>query len=111
MLHCTAQKSVDLVTFTEEIRNGKLHFLRSVGQKSITIFRKSKHAHVLRYSSYVVVVDSSLDRKSNPKVRSSRQQMFYKAGVTKNFAKLTGKRRCWSLFSIILQAFMPGVFL
>ena len=83
----------------------------AVWGRSITIFRKSKHAHVLRYSSYVVVVDSSLDRKSSPKVRSSRQQMFYKAGVTKNFAKLTEKRRCWSLFSIILQAFMPGVFL
>ena len=34
-----------------------------------------------------------------------------KTDVPKNFAKFTGKRRCWSLFSIKLQAFMPGVFL
>ena len=70
---------------------------------SITIFRKSKQ-YLLRYSSYLVVFGSSLDRKSSPKVRSNRQQMFYKIGVPKNFAKSTGKRRCWSLFEIKLHA-------
>ena len=66
---------------------------------------------LLRYSSYLIVFDSSLDKKSSPKVRSSRQQIFYKTGVTKNSAKFNGKRRCWSLFSINVQAFIPGVFL
>ena len=42
----------------------------------------------------IVVFDSSLDRKSSPKVRSSRQQMFSKIGVLKNFAKFTRKHRC-----------------
>ena len=36
--------------------------------------------------------------------------MFYKTGVPINFAKFTGKRWCWSLFSIKFQAFIPGVF-
>ena len=35
--------------------------------------------------------------------------MFYKIGTPKNFAKFTGKHWCWSLFSIKLKAFMPGV--
>ena len=69
---------------------------------SITIFRKSKH-YLLRYSSYLVVFGSSLDRKSSPKVRRNRQQMFCKIGVPKNFAKFTGKRRFWSLFEIKLH--------
>ena len=37
-------------------------------------------------------------------VRSSRSQMFFKIGVLKNFTVLTGKRLCWSLFLIKLQA-------
>ena len=34
----------DLVTFTEEILNGKLHFLRSVG---VTILKKTGFVYVL----------------------------------------------------------------
>ena len=51
----------------------------------------------------------------------SRLQMFFKMGVFKNFANLTGKDLCWSLFLIKLQAsrqaslwkrdFNTGVFL
>ena len=37
--------------------------------------------------------------------RSSRSQMFFKIGVTKNFAMFTGKHLCWSLFLIKMQAF------
>ena len=32
-------------------------------------------------------------------------QMFYKISILKNFAKFTGKHKCWSPFSIKLQAF------
>ena len=32
--------------------------------------------------------------------------MFYKIGVLENFASFTGKRLCWSLFLIKLQAFV-----
>ena len=32
--------------------------------------------------------------------RSSRSQMFFKIGVLKNFANLTGKHLCWSIYSI-----------
>ena len=32
--------------------------------------------------------------------------MFFKIGVLKKFAIFTGKRQCWSLFLIKLQAFM-----
>ena len=35
--------------------------------------------------------------------QSSHLQMFCKVGVSKNFAKFTGKRLCWSLFFIVLQ--------
>ena len=46
-------------------------------------------------------------------IRSSRSQMFFKIGVLKNFAILTGKRLCWSLFLIKVQASgsYTGVFL
>ena len=36
--------------------------------------------------------------------RSSRSQMFLKICVLENFAKLTGKHLCWSLFLMMLQA-------
>ena len=35
------QETADLVTFTEEILNGKLHFLYSVGKRNIRIFSES----------------------------------------------------------------------
>ena len=35
--------------------------------------------------------------------RSNRSQMLFKIGVSRNFAKFTGKRLCWSLFLIKLQ--------
>ena len=35
-----AQEPVDLVTFTEEILNGKLHFLCSVGKKRHCVFKQ-----------------------------------------------------------------------
>ena len=37
-------------------------------------------------------------------MRSSRSQMFFKIGVLKNFAILTGKHLCWSLLYIKLHA-------
>ena len=37
--------------------------------------------------------------------RSSRSQIYFKIGVLKNFAMFTGKRLCWSLFLIKIQAF------
>ena len=36
--------------------------------------------------------------------RKSRSQMFLKIVVPKNFANLTGKHQCWSLFLIKFQA-------
>ena len=48
----------------------------------------------------------------NPKQRSCRCQVFFKIGVLKEFAILTGKHLCCSLFLIIkLQAFRPGTLL
>ena len=38
------------------------------------------------------------------KIRSSRQQMFLKIGVLKNFAIFRGKHLCWSLFLLKLHA-------
>ena len=36
--------------------------------------------------------------------RSSRSRLFFKIGVFKNFAILTGERLCWSLFLLIKVA-------
>ena len=41
-------------------------------------------------------------------IRSSRLERFFKIGFLKNFAILTGKHLCWSLFLIKLQAFRPS---
>ena len=38
-------------------------------------------------------------------VRSSHSQMFFKIGILKKFADITGKHLCWSLSLIKLQAF------
>ena len=40
--------------------------------------------------------------------RSSRLQMFFKIGVLKIFAIVTGKHLCWSFFLIKLQAWEPA---
>ena len=40
--------------------------------------------------------------------RSRRWQMFFKIGVLKNSANLTGKHLCWSLFLIKLQYVKPA---
>ena len=37
--------------------------------------------------------------------RSSRSQMFFKIDILKTFVIFTGKRLCWSLFLMMLQAF------
>ena len=39
------------------------------------------------------------------KLSNSRSQMFFKAGVLKNFAIFAGKRLCWRLFLIKLQTY------
>ena len=42
---------------------------------------------------------------------SSRSQMFFKAGVLKNFANFTGNHLNWSLFLTKLQTFRPATLL
>ena len=43
--------------------------------------------------------------------RSSRSQMFFKIGILKNFAIITGKHLCWSVFSIELQTWRSAALL
>ena len=50
----------------------------------------------MRQSNNYSYVDL-LKEKKQKKHRSSCSQMFYKAGVVKNFAKFTGKHLCRSL--------------
>ena len=49
----------------------------------------------------ICLFKSSLDKQILS--RSSHSQMFSKIGVLKKFTIFTGKRLCWSLFSINLQ--------
>ena len=42
------------------------------------------------------------------KFRSSSCQIFFKIEVFKNFAMLTGKHLCWSVFKINLLAYKPA---
>ena len=62
---------VDLLTFTEEILNGKLPFLYS---------------------------DNSDQSSKIDDIRSSHTEVFCKKSVFRNFAKFTGKQLCPSLF-------------
>ena len=39
------------------------------------------------------------NKKKKKKIRRSRQEVFCKKGVLRNFEKLTGKHLCQSLFS------------
>ena len=43
--------------------------------------------------------------------RSSRSQMFFKIGILKNFAIITGKHLCWSLFLIKSQTWRSAALL
>ena len=43
--------------------------------------------------------------------RSGRSQMFFKIGVVKNFAIVTGNHLRWSLFLIRLQTFRSAILL
>ena len=55
------------------------------------------------------------ERKTNIGDMNSSQthspQVFYKKAILKNFVTFTGKRLCWSLFLIKLQAFRPETLL
>ena len=62
------QETSDLVTFTEEILNGKLHFLYS--------------GYIYNYGGF---------KRQPPEV-------FYNKSILKNFAKFTGKHMRRSLF-------------
>ena len=44
-------------------------------------------------------------------VQKQRPEVFFKKGVLKNFASLTEKHLCWSLFLIKLQAWEPPTLL
>ena len=77
------QKPGDLVTFTVETINRKLRFLCSVNTDCALLFffiyNGQKKQEIYSY---------------NLKLRSTRQEMFYKNGVVKNFTKFIGKQLC-----------------
>ena len=84
---------MDMVTFTEEVLNGKLHFLSSV--------LLSNHSW-----SHLDYGDKIYDRAYNTPFhqniesiqhRHSRPKVFYEKGVLRNFAKFTGNHLCQSL--------------
>ena len=58
--------------------------------------RKKQTMRVIRKNRYML--------KEEAITRSSRSQMFFKIGVLENFTIFAGKRPCWSLFKIKLQA-------
>ena len=51
----------------------------------------------LHYNSHIILTFITFTT-----IRSSRLQVFYKIGVLENFAYVTGKHLCWSLFLIKL---------
>ena len=48
-----------------------------------------------------------LSRRGAGNIKKDPAELFYKEAVFKDFAIFTGKRLCWSLFLIELQAFRP----
>ena len=100
------QFPVDLVTFTQEILHGKLHFFamegvslkalhpQSVGDLSLklNIFRYTLHELQARYpiiadtEAYIAPCQISL-------IRSSRSQMFFKIGVLQAWRLATALKR------------------
>ena len=81
------QIPADLVTFTEEILNGKLLFLFSVRK----LCKKCKEFNITLKGAR-----DSYDQQTIIHHRSSRSHMFFKIGILKNFANFTGKHLCWS---------------
>ena len=69
------------------------------------IIRLNKNIYVIPESVKSVFLKASqnfseqdLKNTSGPLLRSSRSQMFFKIGVLKNFANITGRHLCWSPF-------------
>ena len=79
-------QSADLVTFTEEILKGKLHFFCSVSLVNFNSDFKKLQVTVIRVSS-----------DSFPLVQKQPPEVVYK-DVLKNFAKFTEKHLWQSLF-------------
>ena len=75
----------DLFTFTKEILNVELLFLRC------------------EQDYYIIICQRRSNKNLQHFYRSSRSQMFLEIGVFKDFANFTGKHLCWSLFLIKLQ--------
>ena len=87
------QETADLVTFTEKILYGKLHFLSSV------LYVNDLPQSLSEVGSYLYAEDTYIfyqyeDRRR----RSSHRRCSVRKGVLRNFAKFTGKYMCQSLF-------------
>ena len=100
--HCTKTFPADLVTFTEEIINGKLHFLCSERQQSdVRIgrfdFSISNFEHVQHNNLIFSIAALNMPLLSDVN-RSSRPEVFCIKVVFRNFAKFTGKHLCQRLF-------------
>ena len=93
------QETADLVTFTEEILNGKLHFCAVYSVVLISNLRilstsKEQAFYKARCGDHFLVPLHL--RSLFPSYRSSRPEVFCNKDVY--FAKFIGKQPCWSLF-------------
>ena len=79
------QETADLVTFTEEILNGRLHFFCAVPSTQNILIRTIVNVLKLKGSSY--------------------QRCSLKKAALKNFTVPTGNHLCWSLFLLKKQVF------
>ena len=87
-----------LVTFTEEILKGKLHFLWS----DPLMHHAPKQSDTL-HKSYRIW-DAMHERINYVwRNRSSRSYVFFKIDAFKNPTNFTGKHLCWGLFLIKFQ--------
>ena len=93
-----------LVTFTEEILNGQLHFSRSVlcylVISNSAIIDPTVHDSSINYFAYYTWERVKLDEKNN---RNSFSHLFWKTGVPRNCIKFTGMYLCRGLFLIQMQ--------
>ena len=125
------QETVNLVTFTEEILIGKLHFLcrvytdlnayklpnnkmstckwipESLMYKQITISLQTLLNKKIIFSTFLQAIGTQWTQKLKSTSKAGFRKCSSKQVFLKYFAIFAAKHLCWSLFLIKLQAWRP----
>ena len=86
------QETADLITFTEEIHNRKLHFC---GVLQLTVWGFHNHQNITKVKGNIL---AEVDAMTEGYLTGSATQRCFAKRILKYLAKLTGKHLCKCFF-------------